>query len=131
MEELKAWMQEQLTAHEVEEHSAVGKAIEYFLNHYQGITQFLRVAGAPIDNNLAERILKRAVLNRKNSLFYKTEHGAAVGDVITSLVETCALNKVNIFDYLLTLLGNAREVRRAPSQWLPWNYLSHKANQAA
>jgi len=39
-------------------------------------------ANTPLDNNYVERILKRAVLNRKNALFYKTEHGAAVGDIL-------------------------------------------------
>ena len=34
---------------------------------------FLSAPGTPIDNNAAERVLKRFVLFRKNSLFYKTE----------------------------------------------------------
>jgi hypothetical protein len=131
MTELKAWMEQQLASHEVEENDALGKAIRYFLNHYSGLTQFLKTADAPLDNNLAERILKRAVLNRKNSLFYKTEHGAAVGDIITSLVETCALSKANAFDYLVALLRNARAVRAAPEHWLAWNYLENSSKQAA
>jgi hypothetical protein len=76
---------------------------------------------------LAERILKRAVLNRKNSLFYKTEHGAAVGDISMSLIQSCALLQVDVFDYLVTLLRNGRAVRARPSDWLPWNYTAHKA----
>ena len=131
MAELKAWMEQQLAAQEVEENDALGKAIGYFLDHYPGLTQFLKVAGAPIDNNLAERILKRPVLNRKNSLFYKTEHGAAVGDVIMSLVQTCALAAVNVFDYLVTLLRNARAVRARPQEWLPWNYQAQQVRPAA
>jgi hypothetical protein len=127
MDELKAWMEQQLATHTVEENDACGKAINYFLDHYDGLTQFCRAAKAPIDNNLAERILKRAVLNRKNSLFYKTEHGAAVGDIIMSLIQSCALAQVDVFDYLVTLLRNARAVRARPAEWLPWNYTAHKA----
>lgn len=131
MTQLKEWVEQQLRDHEFEPNDGFGKAVSYFLGHYEGLTQFCRFAGAPIDNNMAERILKRAVLNRKNSLFYKTEHGAAVGDIITSLVETCALSKVNVFDYLVTLLRNARAVRAAPGRWLPWNYQENSSKQAA
>ncbi|PYP84841.1 MAG: hypothetical protein DMF61_18870 [Blastocatellia bacterium AA13] len=42
----------------------------------------LRVPGAPIDNNICERALKKAVLHRKNSLFYRTKNGASVGDLM-------------------------------------------------
>jgi hypothetical protein len=47
-----------------------------------------------------------------------------------SLIETCALNKINPFDYLVTLIRNAREVRRNPAEWLPWNYEATKARAA-
>lgn len=131
MDELRAWMIEQLSTHTVEENDACGKAIKYFLDHWDGLTQFCRVSSAPIDNNLAERILKRAVLNRKNSYFYKTEHGAAVGDISMSLIQSCALMQVDVFDYLITLLRNARAVRATPSNWLPWNYTLIKAKAVA
>jgi transposase len=131
MEELKKWMEQQLATHTIEENDACGRAIKYFLDHWEGLIQFCRVVSAPLDNNLAERILKRAVLNRKNAYFFKTTHGAAVADVNMSLIQSCALAEVDVFDYLVTLLGNARAVRAAPSQWLPWNYLAQKTKQAA
>ncbi len=56
------------------------------------------MAGAPLDNNLVERALKKAILHRKNALFYKTQNGAAVGDLYMSLIHTCELNGVNPFD---------------------------------
>ncbi|MCY2991432.1 MAG: transposase, partial [Planctomycetota bacterium] len=39
-----------------------------------------------LDNNLCERALKMAIRHRKNSLFYKTLRGAAVGDLYMSLI---------------------------------------------
>jgi hypothetical protein len=63
----------------------LGRAISYLLNHWQALTLFLREKGAPLDNNLCERALKKAILNRKNALFYKTPHGAMVGDLFMSL----------------------------------------------
>jgi transposase len=131
MDELKKWMEQQLSTHTIEKNDACGRAVTYFIDHYEGLTQFCRVSNAPIDNNLAERILKRAVLNRKNSLFFKTEHGAAVADVHLSLIQSCALAQVNVFDYLVTLLRNARALRARPGEWLPWNYTAHQSKAVA
>jgi len=84
-----------------EPNSGLGQAIGYLLRHWQPLTLFLRKAGAPLDNNVAERALKRAVLHRKNALFYRTLHGAQVGDLFMSLIHTCQLCGANSFDYLL------------------------------
>jgi transposase len=63
-------MEAQLAEHKTEPNSGPGKAISYFLNHCPKLTLFLNEPGAPIDNNVAER--EKAILNRKNALFYKT-----------------------------------------------------------
>jgi len=82
----------------------------------------LRQAGAPLDSNIVERALKRTILHRKNSLFYKTENGAEVGDLFMSLIHTCELNGVNPFDYITALQKHATELARHPAAWMPWNY---------
>jgi hypothetical protein len=122
MESLREWIERQLAEHQVEPNSALGKAMRYWLRHWLGLTQFLSVAGTPLDNNYVERILKRAVLHRKNALFFKTEQGAAISDVLMSLIESSALNGANAFEYLVTLIRHAKEVRARPAAWLPWNY---------
>ncbi len=86
------------------------------------MTLFLRRPGAPIDNNLCERALKKAVLHRKNSLFYRTKNGAPVGDLFMSLIYTAELSGANPFDYLTQLPGHGAELARAPARWMPWNY---------
>jgi hypothetical protein len=106
----------------MEPNSGLGKAIRYMLRHWGPLTLFLREAGAPIDNNLVERILKKAILHRKNSLFYKTLNGARVGDLFMSLIHTCELNGANPFDYLTELQRHAEELKHRPSEWMPWNY---------
>jgi hypothetical protein len=79
-------------------------------------------AGAPLDNNIAERALKKAILHRKNALFCKTTNGARVGDLFMSLIHTCELNKANPFDYLTELLRHPLEMKASPAEWMPWNY---------
>ena len=122
MKELHEWMETQLAEHKTEPNSGLGKAISYLLNHWTKLTLFLRQPGAPIDNNIVERALKKAILNRKNALFYKTLNGAGVGDLFMSLIHTCELNGVNPFDYLTELQRHSEELRRNPSEWMPWNY---------
>ena len=106
----------------VEPNSGLGAAITYMIKHWEELTLFLRVAGAPLDNNICERALKKVILHRKNSLFFKTRFGAHVGDVFLSLIHTCELCGANAFNYLKTLLDHTAEVRTTPGNWMPWNY---------
>lgn len=122
IDDLKDWLQQQFDDKKVEPNSSLGQAISYMLNHWKELTLFLRVPKAPLDNNLCERALKKAILHRKNSLFYKTEHGAYVGDLFMSLIHTCNLSKVNPFEYLKTLQQHSSEIFRDPDNWMPWNY---------
>jgi len=124
MEELKKWLQDQIEGKKVEPNSSLGEAISYMLKHWDKLTLFLRVPGAPLDNNIVEQALKRAILHRKNSLFYKTQHGAYIGDCHMSLIYTCYLNKVNPFDYLVALQKYSHYVFKNPHLWMPWNYQS-------
>ncbi len=122
MEKLRAWSSAQFEERNVEPNSGLGQAISYLLKHWGKLTLFLRVAGAPIDNNLVEHALKKAILHRRNSLFYRTRNGARMGDLYMSLIHTCELNGVNPFDYLIELQRHAGELKRVPSEWMPWNY---------
>jgi transposase len=121
MDALHAWLSAQFEEKRVEPNSGLGSAITYCLKHWKRLTLFLRQAGAPLDSNLVERALKKAILHRKNSLFYKTENGAEMGDLFMSLIHTCELNGANPFDYLTELLRHAEELKRSPSEWMPWN----------
>ncbi len=122
MTRLHHWLKRQFDEKLVEPNSALGEAIGYMLNHWEKLTRFLQVPGAPLDNNICERALKKAILHRKNALFYKTQRGANIGDMYMSLIHTCELCEVGPFDYLSELHRNADRVAAAPDRWLPWNY---------
>ncbi|MEJ2472222.1 MAG: transposase [Desulfuromonadales bacterium] len=123
MEGLKLWMKKQIEDKCVEPDWSLGKAITYMQNHWIELTAFLRIPGAPLDNNCVERALKKVQLHRKNAYFFKTEFGAQVGDMFMGLIETCVLAETNPFEYLVTLIEKATEVKASPQKWLPWNYL--------
>jgi transposase len=122
MKQLEAWLKEQIDEHKAEPNSGLGEAITYMQVHWKALTLFLRMAGAPLDNNLCERILKKAILHRKNALFYKTERGAQVADLFMSLIHTTELVSGNPFDYLTALQKHAEELIARPAEWMPWNY---------
>lgn len=122
MEALKEWMEQQIAERRVEPNSRLGGAFDYLLKRWDALTRFLEIPGAPLDNNAAERALKMILRYRKNSLFYKNEHGAHVGDVLTSLIETCRLAGINPLDYLSALMENRSAMFAGPAAWLPWNY---------
>jgi transposase len=122
MDSLHSWLETQLDERKTEPNSGLGQAIPYLLRHWNPLTLFLRKAGAPLDNNIVERSLKRAVLHRKNALYYRTLNGAQVGDLFMSLIHTCQLCGANSFDYLVELQRHAKEQAACPTEWMPWNY---------
>jgi transposase len=122
LDTLHDWLEAQFAERKVEPNSSLGKAITYLLRHWKPLTLFLRQAGSPLDNNLCERALKRAVLHRKNALFYRTLNGAQVGDLFMSLIHTCELCHANSFDYLTELQRHAQELAANPAAWMPWSY---------
>jgi len=124
MEKLNTWFDEQLDQHLAAPNSGLGQAIGYMLKHWAGLTLFLKVPGASLDNKLCEQALKKAILHRKNALLYKTTHGAQVGDLFMSLTHTCNLSGVNPFDYLTALQEHADELSESQDRWMPWNYTS-------
>jgi hypothetical protein len=122
MDALKRWLDQQVAARLVAPNSSLGNAIAYLQTHWETLTRFLSIAGAPLDNNLAERALKRFIRQRKNSLFYATEHSAYIASVLTSLIATCVQAGVNAVEYLVALQEHRPQVCADPGAWLPWTY---------
>lgn len=127
MDKLKQWLETQEADRLVEPNSSLGKAIAYLLGHWETLTRFLSVPGAPLDNNMVERALKLFIRQRKNSLFYATEHRAYIASVLTSLITTCLFAGVNALEYLVALQEHRAEVFAAPEAWLPWTYQANLA----
>ncbi|HEX6364387.1 MAG TPA: transposase [Albitalea sp.] len=119
---LRAWIEALFADKRVEPNSGLGGALRYLLTRWEALTLFLRVAGAPVDNNLLERCLKQAIRHRRASLFYRSRSGAVVGDIYMALLVTTQLHHGDPFRYLTALFMNYKAVMTAPADWLPWNY---------
>jgi transposase len=119
---LQTWLEQQTGERLVEPNSSLGKAIAYLLDHWDTLTRVIKVPGAPLDNNVAERALKLVIRQRKNSLFYATEHSAYIASILTSVIATCVQAGVNALEYLVAVQDHRHEVFANPGAWLPWNY---------
>lgn len=122
MTNLHNWLNHQLDGGLTEPNSALGKAIKYFLKYWDALTQFLKIPGAPLDNNIIEAGLKIPIRIRKNAMFFKTEHGAFVGSMLLSIIQTCIAADENPVDYLTALQANKSRIFKEPEKFLPWNY---------
>ena len=130
MSEIEAWMRAQFEQKRIEPNSGLGKAFDYMLDRWLKFTLFLRLPGAPLTNNVCERALKAAIRHRNNSLFYRTQRGADVGDMYMSIIYTAEFNGENALAYLTALLRHAKAVADRPADWLPWNYRATLAGLA-
>ncbi len=122
MDGIKRYCDSLIKDKKVEPNSSMGKTIAYLNNHWEAFTSFLRIPGVPLSNNDAERLIKRAVLNRKNAYFFRNETGAKIADILMSVMETCVLNNVNPYNFLIAVQKHQEDVRQNPQLWLPWVY---------
>jgi transposase len=79
--------------------SQLEKSINYFLNHYDGLTLCTQNIDIPLDNNLAERELRAHVVGRKTWYGTHSKRGALTASVLFSIVQSCKLNSVNPYNY--------------------------------
>jgi len=108
----------------VEPNSTLGKAYNYFLNHYDRFIAFCHTENAPVCNNLAERMLKAFIRQRKASLFFRNTLGATVADILSSLLVTAHANGLNPVRYLEAMLLHPELLRSDPDAFLPWNFMA-------
>jgi len=128
MDDLKHWLQKQVDDRLVEPNSSLGKAMAYMQTHWETLTRFLSIPGAPLENNVVERALKLFIRQRKNSLFYRTEHSAYIASVLTSVIATCLYAGANALEYLVALQEHRTAVFTDPAAWLPWTYTTSRAS---
>ena len=126
MKDLENWCLEIINGSEVEPNSALFGEVAYLMNHWEGLTSFLRIEGAELDNNQLEQKIRLQVLNRKNWLFYKTEFGALIGDIICSFIKTCEAQNTNPIEYFIWIMKNEVQVKLTPEKFFPWEFKGNK-----
>ncbi len=124
MRETKRRVDTALVNKEFEPNNSTDGVYKYFYRHYKELCAFCDFESAPVYNNLSERMLKTIIRHRKNSLFFKTQLGATVADILTTILFTAKANSINSVEYLKNLLLHQVHWKENPENWLPWNYLA-------
>jgi transposase len=102
MEKLKEWLEARQGVDPPKSNMAV--AVGYALKNWDPLTQFLRDARIPPDNNRSESALRVVALGRNNYLFVGHEDAGDNIAGLYSLVATCEVNAVNPLEYLKDVL---------------------------
>jgi len=103
--------------------SSIAKAMNYFLENYDGLTLFITNSDFPIDNNAAERVLRNPVIGRKTWYGTHSKLGAETTAVLFSIIESCKLNKVNPREYFPALVS---AIHQGQTPFTPHTYLKTK-----
>jgi hypothetical protein len=122
MAALEHWATSGLDQKLIEPNSTLGGAVKYMQKRWPTLTAFLRVEGMPLASTEVERLIKKCIRHRKNSLHYKTIRGAELGDMLMSLIQTCRYAGQGSHEYLTAIARSAAEVIKNPAQWMPWNF---------
>ncbi len=101
--------------------SELGKAAAYWDEHFNKLTNFIRIPGVPLDTNHVERGIKSPIRIRKQAPIFKTLSGAERTGRMLSLVETCLYNKINARSYLIWAL-KGRKKGQAAIELTPWMF---------
>ena len=104
--------------------SRLEKAVNYAANHRELLGNYLLDGRCEISNNRAERCAKAYGTGRKNFLFHTSVKGAKASAIIYSLVETAKANRLNVFQYLYTLLLYMPDYKDKPAgveAMMPWS----------
>lgn len=106
--------------------SALGKAVNYALNHKEGLSVYLQKGYVALSNNICERAIRNFTIGRKNRLFSASPKGPAASATVYSIVETCQANGVDPFKYLTYLFERIQNLdfKVQPEKLdeiLPWN----------
>jgi transposase len=122
-QELHLWLK--LERMRVPDGSAIAKAIDYSLNHWQALSQFLLDAEVPIDNNHLENQMRPWAMGRKAWMFFGSQLAGERAAVVMSLLQSAKLNGRDPWAYLKDVLTrlptqlNSRIEQLLPHRWQP------------
>ena len=106
--------------------SALGKAVNYALNHRKRLSVFLQDGNIALSNNICERAIRNFTIGRKNWLFSASPKGAAASAAVYSIVETSMANGLASFRYLTYLFERLPNINfkiqpELLENFLPWD----------
>jgi len=117
----KGWLDEQ--ADRLLPKSPIGEAVGYARGQWVALTRYCEDGALAIDNNAAERALRRVCTGRKNWLFCGSDAGGRRAAILYSVVATCKAHGLDPWAYLRDVLEripthpNRRRAELLPRHW--------------
>jgi transposase len=102
LEQFHTWLEAQRPA--VVPKSPLGQALGYALHNWSALIRYTEAGFLAIDNNVAEREMKRIAIGRKNWLFVGSPQGGRTAAVLISFTSTCQRLGVEPWAYLQDVL---------------------------
>jgi transposase len=102
LHQIKAWLDQESIV--VLPSSAIGKAIAYTLNHWQGLTRYTVHGYLQIDNNPVENLIRPLALGRKNFMFAGSNNGAKRAAIMYTLFAMATLNGIDPPSWLTNVI---------------------------
>jgi hypothetical protein len=87
LEQFHLWLETQRL--QVLPKSPLGEAVGYALHNWTALIRYTEAGFLAIDNNVAEREMKRIAIGRKNWLFVGSPQGGQTAAVLISFTSTC------------------------------------------
>lgn len=127
--------EEELAEDEKLLHPARRKVLTSMKEHWEGLTVFVDEPRVPMDNNQAERTLRKAVLGRKNYQGSGAQWSGKLAAGMFSLLATLAKNGINprkwLKGYLQACAEAGGQVPEEVQRWLPWNLTAEQKEEMA
>ena len=99
--------------------SKLGKAIGYIRNNWNALKRFLSDGHLPIDNNEAERALRRIAVGRKNWMFVGSENGGERTAIILTVIASAHRHDLDVWAYLRDVMERLAKGEQNLEQLLP------------
>lgn len=99
-----AWVKENLQKPGIDQSSKLVRALKYSVNQEQYLRVFLDDAKLPLDNNDAERSIKKFCVGKKNWQIIDSKNGAEASAMMYSLAETIKANNLKPYEYFSYLM---------------------------
>jgi transposase len=114
LDQMHKWLEEEQK--EVLPKSKIAEAVGYALNQWEALCRYTTAGFLTIDNNVAEREMKRIAIGRKNWLFFGSPRGGKTAAILYTFTSTCRRLGVEPWAYLKDVLTR---LPTTPQEQLP------------
>lgn len=122
-----AWVRKKAENPGLDNSSAIRSALNYSINQEPYLRTFLTEPEVPLDNNDAERSIRRFCMGKHSWHIIDSKNGARASAMLYSIAETAKANDLNPYEYFKFLMEELKEYPRGDvpreklRELMPWS----------